>query len=67
MTKHFVELGQVKSLTDVDGEFNFDEMESKDKELFIKFMFHLADISNPTKKWKLCRLWCDLLFVEFFA
>ena len=67
MTKHFVELGQVKAITDVDGDFNFDEIDSKDKELFIKFMFHLADISNPTKKWKLCRLWCDLLFVEFFA
>ena len=67
MTKHFVELGQVKAITDVEGEFNFDEIDSKDKELFIKFMFHLADISNPTKKWKLCRLWCDLLFEEFFA
>jgi len=67
MTKHFGELSQVKAVTDVDGEFNFDEIDSKDKELFIKFMFHLADISNPTKKWKLCRLWCDLLFVEFFA
>ena len=33
----------------------------------IKFMFHLSDISNPTKPFKLCRLWCDLLFVEFFA
>lgn len=30
-------------------------------------MFHLADISNPGKPWKLCQMWCDLLFVEFFA
>ena len=30
-------------------------------------MFHLADISNPTKPWNLCQLWTDLLFVEFFA
>jgi len=30
-------------------------------------MFHLSDISNPTKQFKLYRLWCDLLFVEFFA
>ena len=67
MTKHFDELGQVRAMTDVEGEFNFDEIDSKDKELFIKFMFHLADISNPTKKWSLCRLWTDLLFVEFFA
>ena len=27
----------------------------------------MSDISNPTKDFKLCRLWTDLLFVEFFA
>ena len=64
MTKHFFELGHLTSRI-MDEEF--DPKEPKDKELFIKFMFHLADISNPTKPWKLCRLWCDLLFVEFFA
>ena len=64
MTKHFVELGHLSSRV-MDEEF--DPQETKDKELLIKFMFHLADISNPTKPWKLCRLWCDLLFVEFFA
>mmetsp|Transcript_42214 Transcript_42214/g.57396 ORF Transcript_42214/g.57396 Transcript_42214/m.57396 type:complete len:82 (+) Transcript_42214:193-438(+) len=30
-------------------------------------MFHLADISNPTKPWDTCKLWTDLLFLEFFA
>jgi len=30
-------------------------------------MFHLADISNPTKPWELCKHWTDLLFLEFFA
>lgn len=49
------------------GDEDFNPVESKDKELFIKFMFHLADISNPTKPWHLCQLWCDLLFIEFFA
>ena len=29
-------------------------------------MFHMADISNPTKPFKICRSWTDLLFVEFF-
>ena len=29
-------------------------------------MFHLADISNPTKPWHLCQHWADLLFIEFF-
>ena len=64
MTKHFVELGTVSTRM---ADEEFDPSATKDKELFIKFMFHLADISNPVKPWKLCRLWCDLLFVEFFA
>jgi cAMP-specific phosphodiesterase 4 len=64
MTKHFIELGAISSrISDED----FDPRDVKEKELFIKFMFHLADISNPTKPWDLCRLWCDLLFFEFFA
>ena len=63
MSKHFIELGSITSRQS-DDEFN--PTESKDKELLIKFMFHLADISNPTKPWELCKLWTDLLFVEFF-
>jgi len=27
---------------------------------------HLADISNTSKPWKVCKQWVDLLFVEFF-
>jgi hypothetical protein len=30
-------------------------------------LFHMADISNPAKPFDLCRLWTDLLYVEFFA
>ena len=26
----------------------------------------MADISNPTKPWPICKRWTDLLFVEFF-
>ncbi len=29
--------------------------------------FHLADISNPAKKFDIFKKWTDLLFVEFFA
>ena len=29
-------------------------------------LIHLADISNPTKEWRLTLKWTDLLFVEFF-
>ena len=64
MSKHFVEMGNLNSRL-MDEEF--DPKDDKDKELLIKIMFHLADISNPTKSFGLCKLWCDLLFVEFFA
>lgn len=64
MTKHFVEQGQLNARISDEA---FNPAEAKDKELLIKFMFHLSDISNPTKRWGLCRMWCDLLFVEFFA
>ncbi len=64
MSKHFVELSQ---LTTRMSDEDFNASDSKDKELFIKFMFHLSDISNPTKNFSLCRYWTDLLFVEFFA
>lgn len=39
----------------------------KDRITFLKFAFHLADISNPVKKFEICKEWTDLLFVEFFA
>lgn len=32
----------------------------------MNYIIHLADISNPTKPWKLWYKWIDLLFVEFF-
>jgi hypothetical protein len=38
----------------------------KDKKEITNYLIHLADISNPTKPWKLCYKWIDLLFVEFF-
>jgi len=64
MTKHFAELG---NLTARMADEEFSPVDPGNKETFLKFMFHLADISNPTKQWHLCRLWTDLLFVEFFA
>lgn len=33
----------------------------------LKFAFHLADVSNPVKKFDICKEWTDLLYVEFFA
>lgn len=64
MSKHFGEVGQFKSLI-ANGDFKPNQ--GTDKQLLIKMIFHMSDISNPTKDFKLCRLWTDLLFVEFFA
>ena len=63
MAKHFKELGKL-SIRVTDP--SFQPHDSKDQEMLIKFMFHMADISNPTKPFKICRNWTDLLFVEFF-
>jgi cAMP-specific phosphodiesterase 4 len=37
-----------------------------DKDLAMHIVFHLADISNPAKKFDICAKWTDLLYVEFF-
>lgn len=42
------------------------EPKGEDKDLTLEVMFHLADISNGTKSWEVCRKWTDLLFIEFF-
>ena len=34
--------------------------------LVLSVIIHLADISNPTKPWRLWYKWIDLLFLEFF-
>ena len=62
MAKHFAELGKFKSRLlseDFDASGN-------DKEITINILFHLADISNSTKQWDICKKWVDLLFVEYF-
>jgi len=63
MSKHFTELGKFKARI---GSPDFDFTNQADKDMVLQTMFHLADISNPTKPWKLCQKWTDLLFVEFF-
>ena len=50
MSRHFSELGKLKARL---GANDFDPKE-KDKDLILTMMFHLADISNPTKAWDIC-------------
>ena len=63
MSHHFKAVGELKSEMLVK---DFDVSNAKFKYKFAQLMFHLADISNPTKPWNLCQHWCDLLFIEFF-
>ena len=63
MSKHFSELGKFKERI---ASPEFDPLNQTDKDMLLQTLFHLADISNPTKPWALCQKWTDLLFVEFF-
>lgn len=62
MSQHFLELGKYKARL-VSPDF---EPKSQDKDVTLTMMFHLADVSNATKPWEVCRRWTDMLFVEFF-
>ncbi len=64
MSVHFKEFNHVKSrLTQSDYSLE----NEKDKLMIIKMAFHFADISNVVKKWEICKIWTDLLYVEFFS
>jgi hypothetical protein len=45
---------------------DFDVSDDKYRVQLICLVFHLADISNPTKEWDICSKWTDRLFIEFF-
>ena len=50
MSKHFSEVGKFKTrLTSTE----FDPA-GTDKDMILFQMFHLADISNGTKRWEIC-------------
>jgi hypothetical protein len=38
----------------------------KDRELLLKTILHIADISNPAKEWLVSKKWSDLVILEFF-
>lgn len=64
ITKHFADVAQFKGII---GLKEFAPETGTDKQRTLMIIFHMADISNPAKPFELCRLWTDLLFVEFFA
>ena len=63
MQKHFSDLGKFKSRVSSP---DFDSTNGGDKELAMHLAFHLSDISNPAKRFDICRKWTELLYVEFF-
>lgn len=38
-----------------------------DREILLKSLCHIADISNPAKAWKISKMWSDRVIEEFFA
>lgn len=62
MSKHFSDLGRLKQRIN-SNDFAPD---SDDKLLTMTMGIHMADISNPTKNWKLTLVWTEMLFEEFF-
>lgn len=63
MSKHFADLGKFKSRIAAQ---NFDPAQS-DKQLCMNMGMHIADISNPSKKWDISFKWTEVLYEEFFA
>ena len=62
MAKHFGELSKFKSRLNAEDY----SPNGGDKDLTLHMLFHLADISNSTKKWDITKKWVDLLFIEYF-
>ena len=66
MANHFNKITKIKSRVTAE-DFAPKDLSSKgDKQLCMQLVFHLADISNTTKRWNICQTWIDLLFEEFF-
>jgi hypothetical protein len=63
MSRHFADLGKFKSRIAAE---NFDPVGS-DKQLCMNMAMHIADISNPSKKWDISLKWTEWLYEEFFA
>jgi hypothetical protein len=38
----------------------------KDRDILLKTLLHVADISNPCKVWELSKMWSDKVIAEFF-
>jgi hypothetical protein len=74
MTCHFSLKGDLDSL--ISRKFTFPAgddqspvsvvLDDKDREILLKTVLHISDISNPAKCWKISKCWSDLVLNEFF-
>lgn len=65
MAQHFGLCGTLQDCTKKwkNGDHN---VAKEDKIVYMKSLLHLADISNPFKKWTMCKYWSDRVFAEFY-
>ena len=66
MGKHFDELAKLKTLVD-STEFLVGSKSDDDKIFLLTIAVHLADLSNPTKRWLVSKKWAILVYEEFFT
>jgi hypothetical protein len=59
-SRHFTDLAKFKSM------FTSRKIEESNKSHLLDMLMHAADISNPSRPWKLCQKWADLVLQEFF-
>lgn len=65
MAKHNHDLEILKLKTSDPAFFSSNKSE-EDKIFLMSIAIHIADVSNPTKKWLLSYKWCLLVYEEFF-
>ena len=67
MAQHFGLCGTLQDITKKWNSLKEGEvLSAEDKMVLMKSLLHLADISNPFKKWSVCKWWSDRVFQEFW-
>lgn len=67
MAQHFGLCGTLQEVTKTwNATKEGDSLSEEDRMVLMKSLLHLADISNPFKKWTMCKWWSDRVFQEFW-
>jgi len=65
MSKHFAINGELAKFN--EAEERHTSLSAADRQLVMKSVLHMADISNPAKEWTVSKLWSDRVAAEFLA